>query len=83
VVADTLSRVESGTTSPSYDAMAASQETDGELQALLTSHTALQLEKHSIPGTAVSIYWKTSAVRSCSLTPLSISVSPQSVAPRH
>jgi hypothetical protein len=40
--------------------MAASQESDNELQALLTSHTALQLEKHFIPGTAVSIYCDTS-----------------------
>jgi hypothetical protein len=60
VVADTLSRVESITAPPSYDAIAASQDSDDELRALLASNTALQLEKHLIPGTALSIYCDTS-----------------------
>jgi hypothetical protein len=55
VVADTLSRVESITAPPSYDAMTASQDSDDELRALLASNTALRLEKHLIPGTALSI----------------------------
>jgi cleavage and polyadenylation specificity factor subunit 1 len=61
VVADALSRVESITAAPSHDALAASQESDGELRALLASDTALRLEKQQIPGTAVSIYCDTSA----------------------
>jgi cleavage and polyadenylation specificity factor subunit 1 len=56
VVADALSRVESITVAPSPGALAASQEDDGELRALLASDTALRLEKQQIPGTAVSIY---------------------------
>jgi cleavage and polyadenylation specificity factor subunit 1 len=56
VVADTLFRVESVATTPSYDTMAAAQETDEELRKLLTSNTALQLDKHFIPGTSVSLY---------------------------
>jgi cleavage and polyadenylation specificity factor subunit 1 len=56
IVADTLSRIESITTPPSYDAMASAQATDDELQRLLTSTTALQLDKHFIPGTSVSLY---------------------------
>jgi hypothetical protein len=61
VVADTLSRVESITAPPSYDALAASQDTDDELQSLRQSNTALQLEKLPISGTTVSIYCDTSA----------------------
>jgi cleavage and polyadenylation specificity factor subunit 1 len=63
VVADTLSRVESVTAPPSYGALAASQDSDDELQTLLGSTTALQLEKLPIPGTTVSIYCDTSAGR--------------------
>jgi cleavage and polyadenylation specificity factor subunit 1 len=61
VVADVLSRVESITAARSQDELAASQEDDGELRALLASDTALRLEKQQIPGTAVSIYCDTSA----------------------
>jgi cleavage and polyadenylation specificity factor subunit 1 len=61
VVADTLSRVESVTTPPSYDALAASQESDDELRTLLATDTALQLEKHRVTGAAVSIYCYMSA----------------------
>jgi cleavage and polyadenylation specificity factor subunit 1 len=63
VVADALSRVESITAAPSQGALAASQESDDELRALLASDTALRLEKQQIPGTAVSIYCDTSAGR--------------------
>jgi cleavage and polyadenylation specificity factor subunit 1 len=61
VVADALSRVEAITAAPSHDALAASQESDDELQALLVSDTALRLERQEIPGTAVSIYCDMSA----------------------
>jgi cleavage and polyadenylation specificity factor subunit 1 len=61
VVADALSRVEAITAPPSHDALAASQESDDELRALLASDTALRLEKQQIPGTAVSLYCDTSA----------------------
>jgi cleavage and polyadenylation specificity factor subunit 1 len=64
VVADTISRVESVTVPPSYDALAASQDYDDELRTLLGSTTALRLEKLPIPGTMVSIYCDTSARRS-------------------
>jgi hypothetical protein len=40
--------------------MASSQESDGELRALLVSDTALRLEKQQIPST-VTIYCDTSA----------------------
>jgi hypothetical protein len=63
VVADALSRVESFTAPPSYDALAASQDGDDELRTLLGSTTALRLEKLPIPGTTVSIYCDTSAGR--------------------
>jgi hypothetical protein len=43
VVADALPRVESVTAPPSYDALAASQDGDDELRALLGSATALLL----------------------------------------
>jgi hypothetical protein len=49
VVADALSRVESVTAPPSYDAMAASQDSDDDLRTLLGSTTALLLEKVQIP----------------------------------
>jgi hypothetical protein len=61
VVADALSRVGSITAAPSHDALAASQESDGELRGLLASDTALRLEKQQIPGIAVSIYCYMSA----------------------
>jgi hypothetical protein len=63
VAADALSRVESVNAPPSYDALAASQDSDDELQTLLESTTALRLEKLPIPGTMVSIYCDTSAGR--------------------
>jgi cleavage and polyadenylation specificity factor subunit 1 len=45
VVADALSRVESVTAPPSYDALAASEDSDDEVRTLLASNTALRLEK--------------------------------------
>jgi hypothetical protein len=87
VVADALSRVESITSAPSSDALAASQEYDGELRALLASDTALRLEKQQIPGTAVSIYCNTSAgkPRPHVSGPLRLQVfqSAHDVSPRH
>jgi hypothetical protein len=56
VVADALSRVEAINKAPCHDVLAASQANDVELQTLLTSDTALRLEKRQVPGTAVSIY---------------------------
>jgi hypothetical protein len=61
VVADARSCVESITAPPSHKALAASQESDDELLALLSSDTALRLEKQQILGTAISIYCNTSA----------------------
>jgi cleavage and polyadenylation specificity factor subunit 1 len=64
VVADGLTRVESVTATPSYDALAAAQDGDDELRTLLGPTTALRLEKLPIPGTTVSFYCDTSAGRS-------------------
>jgi cleavage and polyadenylation specificity factor subunit 1 len=64
VVADALSRVESVTAPPSYDALAASQNGDDELRTLLGSTTVLRVQKLPIPGTTVSIYCDKSAARS-------------------
>jgi cleavage and polyadenylation specificity factor subunit 1 len=69
VVANALSRVESVTAPPSYDALTAAQDGDDELRTLLGSTTALRLEKLPIPGTTVSIYCDTSAGRSRSYVP--------------
>jgi hypothetical protein len=49
VLADALSRVESVTAPPSYDALATSQNSDDELRTVLGSTTALRLEKLPIP----------------------------------
>jgi cleavage and polyadenylation specificity factor subunit 1 len=51
VVADALSRVESVTSPPSYDALAAAQDGDDELRTLLRLTTTLRLEKLPILGT--------------------------------
>jgi hypothetical protein len=64
VVSDALSRVESINAPPSYDALAASQNSDDEVRTLLGSTTALRLEKLPIPGTMVSICCDTSVERS-------------------
>jgi cleavage and polyadenylation specificity factor subunit 1 len=63
VVTDALSRVESVTVPPSYNALDALQDGDDEVQTLLGSTSALRLEKLPIPGTTVSIYCDTSAGR--------------------
>jgi cleavage and polyadenylation specificity factor subunit 1 len=72
VVADALSRVESVTVPPSHDALAASQDGDKELRALLASSTALRLERQQIPGTTVSIYCDTSAGKPRPYVPASL-----------
>jgi hypothetical protein len=54
IVADALSRVEAITAPVTRAALAAAQE--DELQSLLVSNTALQLEKLLIPGTSVELY---------------------------
>jgi hypothetical protein len=86
-VTNTISRVESITTPPSYEALAASQDSDKELQTLLGSTSALRLGKLPIPCTTVSICCDTSAgtsgLRSSSLTAPSVPVCPWSVSPRH
>jgi cleavage and polyadenylation specificity factor subunit 1 len=61
VVADALSRVEAVTATVTHDALAAAQEGDQELQSLLVSDTALQLDKLLIPGTTVELYCDTSS----------------------
>jgi cleavage and polyadenylation specificity factor subunit 1 len=88
VVTNALSRVESVTAPPSYDALAASQDSDYELRTLLGSTTALRQEKLPIPGNTVSIYCDTSArrprtIRSSLPTDPSVPVRPQSVAHGH
>jgi cleavage and polyadenylation specificity factor subunit 1 len=72
VVADTLSRVESVSAPPSYDAVAASQDSDDKLQTLRQSNIALRLEKLPIPGTTVSIYCDTFAGRPQPYIPASL-----------
>jgi cleavage and polyadenylation specificity factor subunit 1 len=82
VVADDLSRFESVSAPPSYDAVAALQDSDDELETLRQSITALRLEKLPIPGTMVSIHIlryfcrETSAIYSSSSTAPSVSVRP-------
>jgi hypothetical protein len=49
---------------PSYDALAALQDSDDELRKLLESTTTLRLKKLPIPDTTVSIYCDTFAGRS-------------------
>jgi cleavage and polyadenylation specificity factor subunit 1 len=63
VVTDALSRVESISTPPSCDAVAASQDSDDELKTLRQSNIYLRMEKLPIPGTTVSIYCDISAGR--------------------
>jgi cleavage and polyadenylation specificity factor subunit 1 len=63
IVADALSRVESVTAPPSYNALATAQGGDNELRTLLRSPTALLLEKLPVSGTTVSIYFDTAAGR--------------------
>jgi cleavage and polyadenylation specificity factor subunit 1 len=70
VVAVALSRVESVTAPPSYETLAASQDADDELRALLGSTTALRLEKLPIPGTMVSIYCDTSTGKARPFVPV-------------
>ena len=60
VVADALSRVEIITASVTHESLAAAQENDDELQILLLSTTALQLERILIPSTSVKMYCDTS-----------------------
>jgi hypothetical protein len=72
VVADALSRVESVTAPPSHDALAASQDGDNKLRTLLTSSTALRLERQQIFGTTVSIYCDTSAGKPRPYVPASL-----------
>jgi hypothetical protein len=55
VIANAISRVESVTAPPTYDVLAASQDSDDEIRTLLGSTTALRLEKLTIPITTVSI----------------------------
>jgi cleavage and polyadenylation specificity factor subunit 1 len=64
VVADALSRIDSVNVSPSYDTLAALQNSDDELRIHLGSTTTLRLKKIPIPGTTVSVYCDTSTGRS-------------------
>jgi cleavage and polyadenylation specificity factor subunit 1 len=61
IVADALSRVEAIATSVTHDALVAAQAEDDELQTLLVSDTALQLEKTLVIGTSVELYCDTFA----------------------
>lgn len=56
VVADTLSRVEDITLPVSAEKIALAQQTDNELQQLLTGNTSLHLEKVNIPGSPSQLY---------------------------
>jgi cleavage and polyadenylation specificity factor subunit 1 len=60
VVDDALSRVESVTAPPSHEALAAWQDGDNDLRALLASSSSVRLERQQIPGTTFSIYCDTS-----------------------
>jgi hypothetical protein len=64
IVAYAVSRMESVTVPPSYNALAASQDSGDELKTLLEATFALRLEKLPMPATAVSIYCDMSAGRS-------------------
>ena len=68
VVADALSRVEVITVPVTHGALAAAQEYD-ELQTLLVSTTALQLEIILISGTSVELYCDTSSGKPCPYFP--------------
>jgi cleavage and polyadenylation specificity factor subunit 1 len=63
MVANTLSRVKVITTPVTHDALAAAQNDDEELRALLVSRTSLRLDKLIIPGTSVELYCDTSTHR--------------------
>ena len=70
VVADALSRVETISAPVAHDALAAAQKGDEELQTLLVSDTALQLDKVLIPGTTVELYCDTSSGKPRPYVPL-------------
>ena len=72
VVADTLSRVECITAPVSAEAMAAAQETDEELLALLTGTTSLHLQKVHIPGSTVGLYCDTAGAKPRPYVPASL-----------
>jgi hypothetical protein len=63
VVAEMLSRVEVITAPVTHDALAAAQNDDEELRALLVSNISLQLDKRLVHGTSVELYCDTSAAR--------------------
>ena len=56
IVANTMSRVESITSTVSPEALAAAQDEDKELPTLLTGTTSLRLHEIHVPGTAVALY---------------------------
>ena len=60
IVADTLSRVEAIAAPVTHDMLATAQQTEEELNKLLSSNTALQLTKIAIPGTSLELYCDTS-----------------------
>ena len=63
VVADTLSRLETLERTVDFEALAASQAVDPELQAFLLKDSGLALEHVSIPGSSSRIWCDTSAER--------------------
>jgi RNase H-like domain found in reverse transcriptase/Reverse transcriptase (RNA-dependent DNA polymerase)/Integrase zinc binding domain/Integrase core domain len=60
VVADALSRVEAISAPVSYESIAQGQKDDLELQALLQSDTALQMNSRHLEGTNLKIFYDTS-----------------------
>jgi hypothetical protein len=66
------SRIETVTAPPSYVVLAASQDSDDELQTLLASLTALRVDKLPIPGTTLSNYGDTPLGRSRPYIPISL-----------
>jgi hypothetical protein len=75
IVADAVSRVESVTVPPSYEALTAAQNSEEELRTLPAANNALRLENQHIPGTTVSIYCDT--VHSRATTTACVPVRPQ------
>jgi cleavage and polyadenylation specificity factor subunit 1 len=75
IVADTLSRVEGIAASVTHDMLATAQQTDEELQTLLSSDTSLRLTKFSVPqvfGKHILLYCDTSTGKPRPYVPASL-----------
>ena len=72
IVADALSRVEAIAAPVTHDMLATAQQIDEELNKLLSSNTALQLTKITIPGTSLELYCDTSTGKPLPYVPSSL-----------